>query len=151
MFWQEKIQVIKSRFPSSHFKDPFRHGNGIIENILLRLLNTSWLNFHNSTNKAELLPESTPRLLPLAYLYTEALLEIEDEKNYWLLLVHVPLASDFRVYECRKIAMKALLSQCTPEPIREFYIVDKKYKWLRYFRADKMKGVVEVYAKGCIC
>ncbi|MFA6058242.1 MAG: hypothetical protein WC756_08575 [Taibaiella sp.] len=146
MFWIEKIQRVKNKFPPSSFKDPFREGNKIIEKIIVRLLNSTWLNFHNSLTRETLIRNG--RLLKtctIKQLYTDELPRLDIDINFWLFLVNIPLATDFRVYDCKYEPLRELLYLSSGQPHQEFFIVDKKYSWLLYFKVDKMKDSVEIY------
>lgn len=57
MFWNEKIDSIKRRFPSTNFKDPLKNGKKIIEKIIFRFFNSTGSAFVNSINKTALLRE----------------------------------------------------------------------------------------------
>lgn len=102
MFWIEKIQIVKKKFPPSSFKDPFREGNKIIEKIIVRLLNSTWLNFHNSLTRETLIRNGhLLKICTIKQLYTDELPQLDIDINFWLFLVNIPLATDFRVYDCK--------------------------------------------------
>lgn len=55
----------------------------------------------------------------------------DQDTNYWFVLVFGSTCSDKHLlYDCKLKAIDILL---TYKPNRDFFIIDKKYKWLYYF------------------
>lgn len=109
MYWHEKLDLIKKKFPDG-FKDPFRAGTDVIRKIVETLFKSTLLNFTESENRVGLLKQGIlTRTCDLKHLYSEELNHLNNGSNYWLLLIQVPMGSNFQVYDCKYPALKELL------------------------------------------
>jgi hypothetical protein len=145
MYWNEKIDLVKKKFPSE-FKDPFRAGPEIIKKIATILFETTLLNLMESEDRAGLLKQGTlTKLCSLKHLYHEELPRLNNGSNYWLLLIEVPMGSNFQVYDCKYQALKELVHLSSGQDHQELCIVDKKYAWLLFFKIDRTKDMVKIY------
>lgn len=148
MYWNEKIDLVKKKFPDE-FKDPFRAGPEIIKKIVAKLFESTLLNFIESENRAGLLKHGTlTRHCSLKQLYNEELPRLDNGSNYWLLFVRLPMGSNFQVYDCKYQALRELVYLSSGQDEQEFCIVDKKYAWLLFFKIDRPKDTVEIYNAG---
>lgn len=148
MYWNEKLDLIKRRFPDE-FKDPFRSGPEIIRKIVAILFKSTWLKFVASENRAGLLAHgSLIRSFSLKQLYSEELPRLDTGSNYWLLLVNIYMGAGFQIYDCKYQALKELVYLSSGNETREFCVVDKKYAWLLFYKIDRLKDIVEVYKVG---
>ena len=151
MYWSEKIDFVKKNFPATDFKDPFRSGGEIIEKIIVKLFESTWLNFSESENKTTLLKQGEYiKTCTIKQLYKDELLHLDKNKNFWLLLIKVPMGSNYQVYDCKYEALRELLYLSSGQNEQEFCIVDKKYLWLLFFKVDRTKDIVEIYKTGNI-
>jgi len=149
MFWNEKVELVKSKFSSADFKDPFRKGGGITEKIVVILFKSTWLNFVKSENRVALLKEGVlAKSCTVKQLYENELPLLNRDKNYWLLLINLPMGSSFQVYDCKYEPLRELLYLSSGQDEQEFCIVDKKYYWLLFFKIDRDKDLVKIYRKG---
>ncbi|WP_235021670.1 hypothetical protein [Chitinophaga eiseniae] len=114
--------------------------------IVTLLFKSTWLNFIEAENRAELLQHGTlTRRCTLQQLYNEELPVLDNGRNYWVLFVKVPMGNRFQVYDCQYPALRELIYLSSGQDGREFCVVDKKYAWLLLFRIDRMKDMVEIY------
>lgn len=145
MYWNEKIDLVKKRFPDG-FKDPFRAGPEIIGKIVARLFRCTMLNFIESENRAELLKHGTlTKCCSPGQLYNDELPQLDNGSNYWLFLFKVPMGPDFQVYDCKYPALRELIYLSSGQDEQEFCIVDKKYAWLLFFKINRAHKTVEIY------
>lgn len=146
MYWSEKIEIIKKRFPAADFKDPFKSGRAIIEKIVVKLFDSSWMKFSSSENKAALLKQVVEiKNCTVKQLYKEELPQLDKDKNFWLLLMKLPMGSQILVYDCKYEPLRELLYLSSGQNEQEFCIIDKKYSWLLFFKLDSIKDTVEIY------
>ncbi len=151
MYWSEKIDLVKKKFPTTDFKDPFRSGGGIIEKIIVKLFESTWLNFSESENKATLLKQGEYiKSCTVKQLYKDELPLLDKDKNFWLFLIKLPMGSNLQVYDCKYEPLRELLYLSSGQNEQEFCIVDKKYSWLLYFKVDRIKDLAEIYKTGNI-
>lgn len=148
MYWHEKIDLVKKKFPDG-FKDPFRAGPEIITKIVTRLFGCTMLNFMESDNRAELLRHGTfVKQCSLSQLYNEELPGLDNGSNYWLFFFKIPMGSSFQVYDCKYGALRELIYLSSGQDEQDFCIVDKKYAWLLYFKIDRPNNTVGIYNVG---
>ena len=151
MYWSEKIDLVKKKFPVSDFKDPFRSGGEIIEKIIVKLFKSTRLNFSKSENKAALLKHGVLiKTCTVKQLYEEELLHVDKDRNFWLLLITLPMGSNFKVYDCKYDPLRELLYLTSGQKEQQFCIVDKKYAWLLFFKVYRIIDVAEIYKTGTI-
>lgn len=151
MYWSEKIDLIKKKFLPADFKDPFRSGGEIIEKIIVKLFESTWLNFSESEDKAALLKHSVLiKTCTVKELYEDKLLHVDKDKNFWLLLMNLPMGPSFQVYDCKYEPLRELLYLSSGQREQQFCIVDKKYSWLLFFKIDRITDVAEIYKTGNI-
>lgn len=144
MYWPEKLDILKKKYTSSEFKDMFREGGNVIEKIIRKFHNATYLTFVGSDDRQSLL-KNCELIKETTILGVDNYLdELEDNTNYWLLLVKTPMGNDFQVYDCRKAPLFDLYYLSSIKE-QEFYIVDKKYKWLLYFRINRYENNACIY------
>jgi hypothetical protein len=146
MFWNEKIELIKKQFSVEGFKDPFSMGTEIIEKIARKLHGTSRQNFENESHKESLIQnEFLLKKCSIEAFHKEELPNLSLKRNFWVLLPSVPMGADMRIYDCKYEALRVLLSLWAGQESQDFYIIDKKYAWLFYFKIDSINDIVEIY------
>lgn len=149
MYWSEKIDLIKKKFPVTDFKDPYRDGTQIIEKIIVKLFESTWLNFSQAENKATLLKQGEiVKCCTVKQLFNEELPKLKRDLNYWLLMLTLPIDSGYKVYDCKYDSIRELLDLSSGQTKQEFCIVDKKYAWLLYFKIDRIVDTVDIFSIG---
>ena len=149
MYWSEKIDLVKKRFPVTDFKDPFRSGGEIIEKIIVNQFKSTWLNFSESENKVILLKESELiKTCTTKQLYDDQLPALRKDTKFWLLLIKLPMGPNLQVYDCKVEPLRELLYLSSEQEEQQFCFVDKKYSWLLFFKVDRIRDVVEIYKTG---
>lgn len=144
MYWPEKLDILKKKYSSTEFKDMFREGGNVIEKIIRKFHNATYLTFTGSHDRQSLL-KNCELVKETTILGVDSYLdELEDNTNYWLLLVKTPMGNDLQVYDCRKEPLFDLYYLSSIKE-QEFYIVDKKYKWLLYFRINRYENNACIY------
>ena len=144
MFLEEKIDLVKKRFPQPEFKDPFRSGEKIKEKIIRQFHNSTPLKFYQSTDRKSLIKDCVLiKECCVNEFYKVELEKLDDVSNYWLFLI-----TENRVYDCQKASLRYLLYLLSGQEKQEFYIMHKKYFWTVYFRLEKEKNIVEIYKSG---
>ncbi|HCO67031.1 MAG TPA: hypothetical protein DIT04_04630 [Dysgonomonas sp.] len=145
MYWQEKLDIIKKKYPSPVFRDMFRAGGDIVEKIIHKFHNATYQTFTQSDNPKDLLKScelvKETCILDLEnYLY-----QLEDNVNYWFFLLDTPMGNRFQVYDCRKAPLIELYYLASVQDNMKFYIVDKKYEWLLFFELDRKENTAYIY------
>lgn len=147
MYWREKIEILKSKFQPSDFKDPFINGRVVVDKIRTIFFTATSRNFIQAENRPSLLKsEYTLKCCNVRDLHERELISLNDESNYWLLLIDIPMGDSFQVYDCKYQPLRELLYLSSGLSNQDFCIVDKKYLWLKYFRIDSQENRVEIYS-----
>jgi hypothetical protein len=151
MFFDEKIAVLKKKFSNAEFSIPFSDGSQVLKSIEKKFIVVKDLqkDLNNLRQHHNCWAENIKHLVELKTIElhdTQNLLSrLDTGLNYWIVLVMGALsASRHMVYNCKPVAIAALIS-LTQE---DFYVVDKKYRWLTYFKVDRQKGNLIIYKSG---
>lgn len=149
MYWEEKIDLVKKKFPASDFKDPFREGWETIEKVIRKFHHSSPMTFTQTEDRKNLIKDCTLiKECSITSLCKDELKKLDDTTNYWLFLINMPMGSSFKIYDCRKDALQYILYLSSGQERQEFYIVHKKYLWATYFILDKQTQKAEIYKSG---
>ncbi|SHE78660.1 hypothetical protein [Dysgonomonas macrotermitis] len=145
MYWQEKLNIIKKKYPSLVFRDMFHSGGEVAEKIIRKFHNATYLTFKQCDDPKTLLKDcrlvKETGILELEnYLY-----ELEDGINYWLFLLNPPMGNTFQVYDCRKAPLIDLYYLASGREDLKFYIVDKKYEWLLLVEIETEENTAFIY------
>ncbi|WP_430516958.1 DUF6756 family protein [Chitinophaga niabensis] len=138
MFWEEKIDQIAKKHGPHGFKDPFTSWPDILKNMedrfIIKTYDSNWED--NIKRKEELVTIEIEELDTL-------LSSLSNDANYWLVMMmgDYPTAKRL-IYDCNTAALKDLISLSK----YSFYIVDKKYSWLTYFKCNAEK--ITLYKSG---
>lgn len=145
MYWPEKLDILKKKYSSSEFRDMFREGGNVIEKIIRKFHYATYMTFTESDNRKSLL-KNCELVKETTVLGADRYLdELEDNINYWQLFVRTLMGNDFQVYDCSKKPLLDLYYLSSSIKEQEFYIVDKKYKWLLYFVIDRNENNACIY------
>jgi len=148
MYWNEKLDIIKKKYPAPAFRDMFRIGGEVIEKIIRKFHNATYMTFTQSDCPESLLKEGyTVREVGILELERK-LYDLEEEVNYWLFLLAVPMGNPFQVYDCRKAPLLELFYWVSGNEDVRFYIADKKYAWIWFVRLNNKENTAYVYEIG---
>jgi len=118
MFFEEKVDLVKKRFPQPEFKDPFQSGGKIIQKIIRQFHNSSPMKFYQSTDRESLIKDCfLIKQCNSVEFYKTELEKLDEFSNYWLFLVY-----ESRIYDCQKAALQFLLYLLSGQKQQEFYI-----------------------------
>lgn len=138
MFWEEKIDLIAKKHGPDGFKNPFTSWPEILKNIedrfIIKTYDSNWED--NIKRREELATIEVNELDTI-------LSSFPDNANYWLVMMmgDYPTAKRL-IYDCNTAALKDLIGLSK----YSFYIADKKYNWLTYFRCNE--GKITLYKSG---
>lgn len=149
MYWNEKIDLVKKKYPYPAFKDPFREGGEIIEKVIRKFHDATYLTFTQSEEREYLLKDCMLMKETTVFdLYQNEMDKLDTNTNYWLFLINIPMDSGFKIYDCSKQALQYILYLSSGVNNPEFYIVDKKNNWIAYFTIDMNSDLVSIYKSG---
>jgi hypothetical protein len=144
MFWQEKVDRLKKWFSPTDFRVPFTDGSSILKNMEARFVISAKPQYQR-TNWAEGLKD------PIVIITLEmedvfaAISALDRATNYWVVVVLGEASMAERlVYDCRPAAMGRL----TAIAPGDFFIGDKQYGWLVYFKCDLVENTVTLIKAG---
>ncbi len=141
MFWEERIDQLKEIIDSRDFRVPYSDGSDILKKIEDKFIVTSNTNYHFS-NWAERIKSKTRVKNVLTSNLIKEFKNLAPNKNYWVVLSGDDVGSKNLVYDCKPPVIADLIKLWG----KDFYIVDKKYSWLVYFRYNE--GNIEIYKSG---
>jgi hypothetical protein len=132
MFWEEKIDLLKKNFSQTDFRDPFTEWLEILKKIESKFIIKNNANDH-FTNWSSCLKNSIlVKTIPTKYIPKE-IQKLNRATNYYVVIVtgNSPTSKQL-IYDCKPNSMEFLLSMAPGH----FYIIDKKYKWLTFFKIN---------------
>lgn len=132
MFWEEKIDQLKKSTDPRDFRVPYSDGSGILKKIEDKFIVTSNSNYRFSNWAERIMSKTIVRNL-LASDMTDEFENLAPNKNYWVVLSRDEVGSKNLVYDCKPTVIDKLIKLWG----RDFYVVDKKYSWLIYFRYNE--------------
>lgn len=131
MYWDEEIDRIASRFAPTDFNRHFSDWFEILKTLEDRFIIKYDSNFHFSnwaeTFKSPILIRDINRNA-----ISNEIDRLDSNCNYWVVYVHGdhPTAKHV-LYDCKPRVIEALINISTGD----FFIGDKKYKWLVQFKS----------------
>jgi len=141
MFWEEKIERLKKETDPTDFKVPFTDWSTILKKIEDKFVikDNSDFTFSNWDNRIK---NKTKIKDILTTNIDNELDRLDPKENYWTVLTKDK--TDFKnlVYDSKPAVIKKLNGLWDGD----FYMVDKKYNWLIYFKRDKAD--TEVFKSG---
>ena len=144
MFWEEKIEVIKTKFTQNEFRVPFSDWSKVMKKMEARFVISSKPAYRN-TNWSEGLKERVV-LRNIAYeaIPTE-ISTLDPAANFWVVIVlGDPSMAQQLLYDCKPAAVIQLVAIAPGN----FFIGDKKYKWLVYFSVNRTENTVTLIKAG---
>lgn len=148
MFFEEHIERIKKKFPVSDFRIPFLDASDVLGKIEKKFIGgksveTSIAIVWRSPNWMEGIDDKT-ELARIGTTQIEQFLScLNPGINYWIVIAQgVNRFVKYFVYDARLIPMIEIINIASGD----FFIVEKKYKWLIGFSNDN--GNLTVYKSG---
>lgn len=140
MYWQEKIDRLKREIDPKDFKVPFTDWSTILKKIEDKFIIKENSNHPFSNWTDRLKDKCKIKELRTLDLETE-LKKLTPDENYWIILT-IDNTKTNLVYDSKpSVILKLLLLRSG-----DFYIVDKKYNWLTYFKYNQMD--IEFFKSG---
>ncbi len=143
MYWEEKLNRIKQQFSKSQFRDPFSDWSSILKKIEQQFIRrneggSEFCNWSLHIKNAQLI-----KSIPATQLLQE-LKRLKHEGNFWLVMIYgkSPSAKHL-VYDCSLEPLEILIPY-----LFDFFIVDKKYRWLSFFSRFETANEVMIYRSG---
>ena len=143
MYWEEKLDLIKQQFPKSAFRDPFTDWPEILKKIEGHFILKSdgkhpFCNWFGHIKQQQIIGS-----ISAAHLSKE-LKKLAPIGNFWLVMVYgTSPSAKHLVYDCSLAPLIKLLPD-----LFDFFIIDKKYKWLCYFSRSELADKIVMYRSG---
>lgn len=141
MHWDEKIDNLKKESDSDDFKVPFTDWSTIFKKIEEKFIVKENSNYVFSNWADRLKDKQKIKQLRAVELEAE-ITKLTPDQNYWIVLAGDNSATKNLVYDSKPYVILKLLQLKQGD----FYIGDKKYSWLTYFKYNQAD--VEVFKSG---
>ena len=144
MFWEEKIDILKRKYPPEQFQVPFTTWSEILRKIEAKFfIQDRCQRVHPNclgTLKNEVQIKTVSPLLII-----DEISKLDSTNNYWVIIAmdNTP-TSKYYIYDCQISSMKQLVSMAPAD----FFIVAKKYDWLTYFKVNRDSNEVLLSRSG---
>lgn len=146
MLREEKIDLLKKKFPKPAFDDHFTDWKEIMKKLEAKFLIKENSNFHFNNWRERMKGKVALRTIPHNVIWKE-LEKLDTHRNYFVIVMPGADSSKHYVYDCSAAAMEALLSFTGGD----FFIADKNYEWMVYFSIDRENQTVIIYKTGSEC
>lgn len=144
MAWENFIDSLTETYPQEQFRVPFTTWAGIFRNIGERFIIKEWSQYMYTNWLGNVKRETPIKTILLPELDNE-ISKLQSNTNYWVVIVFGNARdSSQHVYDCNVDSMKVLIEWAPAD----FFIVDKKYNWLTYFKVDRDKSEVSISKSG---
>jgi hypothetical protein len=141
MYWEEKIDKLKKDTDPKDFRVPFTDWSTILKKIEDKYIVKENSNYTFS-NWADRLKDKKKVKDLLTVNIDNELNNLDDYQNYWVVLTGNKADSKNLVYDSKPKVIARLVGLWR----EDFYIVDKSYNWLIYFKNNA--DSTEVYKSG---
>lgn len=128
MYWEEKIDQIKSETSPNDFNVPFTEASAILKKIEDQFIIKENSNDRFSNWAGRLKAGQRIKEIKTAELEDE-LAKLDAEQNYWLILPGNNPTTKYLLYDSKPYVIVKLLKL----RVGDFYLGDKKYNWLMHF------------------
>lgn len=138
------IDYLNKKFPSTDFRDPFTDWSEIMKKIESKFIIKNSDDYHFSNWEDNIKSKTLIREVSQDEIYKE-IEKLGINSNYWIVIVtdNSPTAKHL-VYDSKINALSELISRFA----MDFYIIDKKYTWLTFFKTDKEKKKTVIFKSG---
>jgi len=144
MPWVELIDGLSQKYPQEQFKVPFTAWPGIFRNIEERFIIKKWSQevYRNWLGNVK---KEVPVKTILYPAIENEINKLDINTNFWLVIVYGDTdRSKQYVFDCHVNPMLELIRWAPAD----FFIVDKRYNWLTWFKVNKEKNEVSIYKSG---
>jgi hypothetical protein len=141
MTWEEKIDKIKKETDTKDFKVPFTDWPTILKNIETRFIVKENSNDRFSNWADRIKGKQKVKDLRIVDLETE-LAKLNPADNYWIIISGDNPTTKNLVYDIKPSVIPKLIGLRDGD----FFIVDKKYNWLTYFKFNQTD--IDVFKSG---
>lgn len=140
MFWEEKIDILKSRFSQEQFRVPFSDWHEIFKKIEAKYIRKESSHYQFQNWSESLKEKIHIRNISSQDIDTE-ISKLDSAQNYWVIIVFAdnPTSRQY-IYDCSPEAIKAILSIAPAD----FYIGHKKYEWLIYCKVNRAENTISL-------
>lgn len=144
MNWEEKIDLLKTKFSPTDFKDHFLDWSNILRKIEAKFIIRDSSKYQFTNWSDNLKSKSTISTIS-HHEINDQLNKLDINVSYWVVIQaqNNPTAKHF-IYECRPNSLELLISITSGD----FYIIDKKYQWLTFFKIDYDNSRLEIFKSG---
>ena len=147
MGWESMIDGLAKHYPGQ-FHVPFTTFRDIFRKIEEKFIVKEWSQYMYTNWLGSLKKETKIKAILLPELDNE-IATLDSINNYWVVVV---FGQDQRarqyVYDCHVDSMKYLISYFIRNTSGDFFIVDKKYNWITYFKVDYNNKEVSLFKSG---
>jgi hypothetical protein len=141
MVWEEKIDRLKSENDPKDFRVPFTGASTILNNVEAKFVIKDNSNYRFSNWADRIKDKQKIRNVRKADLDTE-LIKLNPDNNYWVVLSGRNPSTKNLIYDSKP----SVISKLVRLRDDDFYIVDKKYHWLAYFKFNQTD--IDVFKSG---
>ena len=134
MYWQEKIDRLKSEFSQSDFRDPFTDWPDILKNVESNFIIRQDSLYHFTNWSENIKQQHVLRTISRQDVQKE-IGKLDAVANYWVVITGDPPTSRNMVYDCKPKSLNVIISMAGGN----FYIIDKKYRWFTFFNVHDDK------------
>lgn len=144
MAWVELIDGLSERYPQEQFKVPFTAWAGIFRNIEERFIIKKWSQEKYRNWLGNVKKEVLIKTILCQEIENE-INKLDTNTNFWLVIVYGDSdRSTQYVFDCHVKPMQELIRWAPAD----FFIVEKRYKWLTYFKVNKNTNEVSISKSG---
>ena len=144
MYWEEKVDSLKTMFPSSDFRVPFREWKDIFKKIENKFIYRDNLNYLYKNWRAGIKNQTLVRETLTSHLESE-LNKLDQDKNYWVVLVFGDDAGASQlIYDAKPQVIGTLIRLSG----NSFFVIEKKYEWLTFFELNRQTREMVIFKSG---
>lgn len=143
MGWESMIDGLTKHYPGK-FLVPFTTFRDIFRKIEEKFIIKEWSQYMYTNWLGYVKKETHIKTIPLSELDNE-ISKLDNTSNYWVVIVWGTGQSARQyIYDSHIDPMKVLISRAPAD----FFIIDKRYNWLTWFKVDRDKKEVSLFKSG---
>lgn len=143
--------MLKKKISTPDFKDPFTVGTSILKSIEKKFIATKDLarDLNNLRQYHSNWADNIKHKMEIRSIdlndHNSWLEKLEQDTNYWIVITsRFTPSAKHHVYDCKPSALITLIGNLQSD----FFVVDKKYKWLLYFKVDEHTKTATIFKSG---